>query len=97
MDFYSFIGLHDNCVHIVYLSFNSKSWQVLTTIETLEQSDSDKGPRLMPTSEKAISILAKILIINFSGQNPYSDMNKSLLKVLHIWNLEDKFGDKWLS
>ena len=32
-------------------------------ILTLEQSDSDKGPRLMPSREKGISVLAKILII----------------------------------
>ena len=37
-----------------------KLLKVVKSLEILDQSDSDKGPRLMPSSEKGISVLAKI-------------------------------------
>ena len=37
----------------------------------------------MAYGEKDISVLATILIM-FIGQSPYSDMNNSLMKVVHI-------------
>ena len=45
----------------------------------------------MAYGEKGITVLAKTLIIMIMliGQNPYSDMNNSLMKVVHIWNLEE--------
>ena len=45
----------------------------------LEQSDSDKGFCI----EKRITVFGDNL-----GQNPYSDMNNSLMKVVHI-EMED--------
>ena len=44
------------------------------------------GPRLMAYGEKGISVLATALIIMIMliGQNPYSYMNNSLMKVVHI-------------
>ena len=40
----------------------------------------------MAYGEKGISVLAKTLIIMIMviGQNPYSDMDNSLMKVVHI-------------
>ena len=40
----------------------------------------------MAYGEKGISVLATILIIMimFIGQNPYSDMNNSLMKEVHL-------------
>ena len=49
----------------------------------------------MAYGEKGISVLATILIM-FIGQNPYLDMNNSLMKVVHIWNSEE-ISVKWLS
>ena len=62
----------------IYCCYVNRTWDTITHFRCglcnsqcrrlklklkLEQSDSDKGPRLMPAAKKGISVLAKILII----------------------------------
>ena len=49
----------------------------------LEQADSNLRPHIMAYGEKGISVLTTIFIM-LIGQNPYSNMNNSLMKVVHI-------------
>ena len=54
----------------------------------LEQLDSDKGAHIMPYREKGNSVLSTIMFY-VTGQNPYSNMNNCLIKVVHIWDVEE--------
>ena len=67
--------------------YNTKYYFSTRTVRDC-QTPTIKGPCIMAYGEKGISVLAKsktlIIMIMFIGQNPYSDMNNSLMKVVRI-------------